>query len=296
MHILNKTAAVLVVLIAAGTPMVADAQAAPARAAGAQAKSAYVAYHDISSAQHAERSTTLRAQGFTLGTLSVSAGPRYAAVWVKGRADSPWVIPPGPYQALHQDMSDKEYQRRFVHYTAHGYQPKVVTATGSGASATFAALFVKARGAFEVRHGLRPNQLSVRNIRARAKGMWPTSIDVYGSAADPLYVAVWSVNPNPKGRIWKLTTDMTPTQYNAEFQRRVDSGFRLTSIAVSPWGTYTAVWFTDDSLATTSWHSYSGMSAAGYQKRFNELKAKGFYPSQVNSENGIYAAVWDVWR
>ncbi|MFC7648099.1 hypothetical protein ACFQX6_52255 [Streptosporangium lutulentum] len=29
-----------------------------------------------------------------------------------------------------------------------------------------------------------------------------------------------------------------------------------------------------------------------YQSRFDELKAKGFYPIHISAENGIYAAIW----
>jgi hypothetical protein len=34
------------------------------------------------------------------------------------------------------------------------------------------------------------------------------------------------------------------------------------------------------------------MSSSGYQRRFDQLKAKGLLPVQVNAENGRYAAVF----
>ncbi|WP_166427629.1 hypothetical protein [Nonomuraea mesophila] len=47
--------------------------------------------------------------------------------------------------------------------------------------------------------------------------------------------------PQPQEQKLEAHHRHDPTQYNAEFKKRVDAGFRLTSIAVSPWGTYTAV-------------------------------------------------------
>ncbi|WP_406318976.1 hypothetical protein OHA77_16685 [Streptosporangium sp. NBC_01639] len=40
----------------------------------------------------------------------------------------------------------------------------------------------------------------------------------------------------------------------------------------------------------SAWYEYTGMSGSGYQKRFDELKAKGFLPSKLDVE-GTYVAV-----
>ncbi|GAA4519033.1 MULTISPECIES: hypothetical protein [Nonomuraea] len=51
---------------------------------------------------------------------------------------------------------------------------------------------------------------------------------------------------------------------------------------------YVAVW----SANPGAWHSSIGMTAAGYQSRFDDLKAKGFHPIHINAERGRYAAIW----
>jgi hypothetical protein len=43
------------------------------------------------------------------------------------------------------------------------------------------------------------------------------------------------------------------------------------------------------SRRVTAWRTGA---ADGYQKRFDQLKDKGFYPVQVNAENGKYAAIF----
>ncbi|MEV1174144.1 hypothetical protein [Nonomuraea sp. NPDC049784] len=148
----------------AATVQAAPVQAAPAGVsqmenAGARSAPPFVAYHGLTFAQQTERFTSLRAQGYRPITVSISTdgsgGIRYAAMWSSsGRAmgsDLPWV--------MYQDMSSERYQRRFDQYAAQGYQPAVVSATGYGAGARFAAIFIKNPGfRFVAKHDITAGQ------------------------------------------------------------------------------------------------------------------------------------------
>ncbi|MFC7648098.1 hypothetical protein ACFQX6_52250 [Streptosporangium lutulentum] len=127
----------------------APAQAAPAgatqaRNARAQTAPLIVAYHGLTSAQQTKRFNTLSAQGYQPITVSISIDSsghsRYAAVW----STSGGAMGKLPF-AMYQDMSSAGYQKRFEQYTAQGYLPAAVSATGVGASARFAAIFVKSQ-------------------------------------------------------------------------------------------------------------------------------------------------------
>ncbi|MEU6412228.1 hypothetical protein [Microbispora sp. NPDC046933] len=294
MRTLKNLAAVLTVT-AAAISVAAPAQATPAGATQAQNSHAQtapsiVAYHGLTSAQQTERFNTLSAQGYQPITVSISTDSsgrsRYAAVWSSSGgamgADLPW--------AMYQDMSSAGYQRRFDQYTAQGYLPAVVSATGSGADARFAAIFVKRSGVrYIAKHNITPKELDSTNATARKDGLWLTSVDVYGTADAPRYVAVWSSKPGGFG--WHVSYALTQEKHNIEFKDATALGaWRPTVITVWPNARYTTVWRDDDKPG--SWYSYVGMTAAGYQSRFNELKAKGFYPFQISVENGIYAAIW----
>ncbi|GGO78110.1 hypothetical protein [Nonomuraea cavernae] len=278
----------IVVLPSAAVAQATSTGAILAAHEGVSTAPRFVAYHNLTPAQQTERFDTLRGQGYRPITVSVSTDlsgrTRYAGMWsVSGRAmggDLPW--------AMYHDMSADGYQRRFDQLAAQGYQPAVVSATGSGERARFAAIFVKNPGfRYVAKHGITPAELLRMSGTARQDGLMLSSVDTYGTASAPRYVAVWSANP---GRVsWHVSVSLTQEGHDAEFRKNVAKGFRPTTVAVSATGRYTTVWRDDKPGA---WHSYIGMTAAGYQSRFDDLKAKGFYPIHINAETGRYAAIW----
>ncbi|MGP3956872.1 hypothetical protein ACTWPT_12800 [Nonomuraea sp. 3N208] len=264
-----------VTVVAAGVVLpTAAVLPAEAEAAGTPA---FVAYHAASAGRQAAYARTLKRQGYRPITVNVADGGRYAAVWIKGG---------GPAWAIYQGMSGTGYQRRFNEYVKKGYQPISVSATGSGGGAVFAAVFEKKSGKFFAKHGLTATQFASVNQKAASTGYTLTSVDVYGSAASPRYVGVWTAN---SGGSWYYTYGKTAKQHEAEFAKRMKQGFRPTQVAVGPDGTYSAAWRKD---GLRSWAHYIEMSSSGYQKRFDQQRARGLHPVQVNSENGRYAAIF----
>ncbi|WP_326642693.1 hypothetical protein OIE67_20585 [Nonomuraea fuscirosea] len=292
---IRRTAAVgmttAALALAAAVPMAAPAVAAgvsPSHSATARTAPPHVSYHAISSVQQTARFATLRAKGYRPITVSVTfdaAGrTRYSATWLlSGHAPGgnlPW--------ALYQDMSPSGYQTRFEQLTAQGFQPAVISATGTGTGARFAAIFVKKPGSrFIAKHGISAAELRGTSTAARAQGLMLTSVDVYGTASARRYAAVWSANP---GRAkWLVKVGLPQAEHEAEFKRQVAKGYRATAIAMSTTGQYTTVW-RDDKIGP--WYSYINMTASAYQSRFDELGAKGFYPVHISTELGRYAAIW----
>jgi hypothetical protein len=93
------------------------------------------AYHGVNSAQHQSNFNHLSAQGFRMISLSVCGDPadaRYAAVWVQ-RQGPAWV-------AMH-GIDAAGYQSFFNNWTAKGFAPVLVSATGQASNAIFAAVF-----------------------------------------------------------------------------------------------------------------------------------------------------------
>ncbi|MEV7005312.1 hypothetical protein [Streptosporangium sp. NPDC051022] len=265
-------------LVAAAGP-VTGAQAATAAESGVRAAwPAVSAYHGVTSEQQTERFTALRDQGYRPITFAVdnASSPRYGAVWVK---DS------GPAWAMIQGMSSSGYQKRFDEYLAKGYRPTTVSASGSGGDAVFAAIFEKVPGKFFAKHNIGTAQFTAASADAARRGYILTSVNVYGTASDPRYVAVWSQSSQP----WSVTAGKTSAEHQAEFDARTKRGEKTALVSVGPGGTYTAVWVKDSG---PTWYEYTGMSASGYQKRFDELKAKGFFPARLDVEEGSYTAIW----
>src|SRR5215470_14969866 len=109
----------------------------------------FQAYHGVTAAQHQAHFNNLSAQGFRMISLSVYGDPgdaRYAAVWVK-RGGASWV-------AVH-GVDSAGYQQFFNTWTAKGYSPGLISATGSSTNAVFAATFEQGiSGPYVAHHGM----------------------------------------------------------------------------------------------------------------------------------------------
>ncbi|WP_157570124.1 hypothetical protein [Microtetraspora malaysiensis] len=200
-----------------------------------------------------------------------------------------WDNRPGPDWKLGGGSSGSgTYQQEFDRLTAQGYQPTMVTATGSGSSASFIAIWEKKPGKFYARHGLSIPEFQLANNSFNANGYMPISVNLYGTPSDPRVVAVWAARPS--GVFAHVTVSSSAAEYQSDFEYNVKRGFRSSAIAVSPDGKgYLAVW-RNDSIG--AWYSFHAMSAAQYQARFDEMTAKGLYPIWIDMENGVYAAVF----
>ncbi len=252
--------------------------AVTAPSAAAQAAPAISAYHGVTSQQQTERFNALRGQGYRPITFTVddASSPRYGAVWVKE---------PGPAWAMIQGMSSGGYQRRFDEYLAKGYRPTTVSASGSGSDAVFAAIFEKVPGKFFAKHDIGAEQFAAANADAARRGYVLTAANVYGTADDPRYVGVWTQG----SQAWSVTTGKSFDEHHAEFLARTGKGEKPSLVSVGPGETYTTVWVKDSGPA---WYEYTGMTASGYQKRFDALRAKGFLPTRLDVEGGHYTALW----
>src|SRR6516164_520275 len=109
----------------------------------------FQAYHGVTAAEHQAQFNALSAQGYRMISLSVYGDPgdaRYAAVWVQR---------PGPaYVAVH-GVNAAGYQSFFNNWTAKGFVPVIVSATGPAGSAIFAAVFEQGiSGPWLARHGM----------------------------------------------------------------------------------------------------------------------------------------------
>src|SRR5690242_5552548 len=110
---------------------------------------AFHARHGITASEYQADFNTFSQQGYRIISLSVYGGsdPRYAVVWVKSA---------GPAWQACRGRDGAGYQAFFDEWTGKGYVPRIVTATGSGSSAVFAAVFEKASvsGAWFARHNI----------------------------------------------------------------------------------------------------------------------------------------------
>ena len=250
------------------------------------------AYHGVSAAQHQANFTRLSAQGYGMISLSVYGGPsaaQYAAVWVK-RAMPSWV-------GIH-GVDAADYQAWFNKWSAQGFASDLVTATGSGANAIFAAVMVKGvPGGWVARHNLSAADFASQNATARSSNLIPHCVAIYGDSGNPTYAGIW--RPNPGFVKWIVNPADSASSYQTTFNAETQlpgfslNGWRPAYAAVSGSQTYCSVYKDDYVGAYVARH---GLTAAAYQTEFNNQTQAGRYPIWVqgggSGSNIVYAAIF----
>lgn len=258
----------------------------------------FQAYHGVNSAHHQANFNNLSAQGFRMISLSVYGDPgdaHYAAVWVQ-RSGNAWV-------AVH-GVNSEGYQSFFNNWTAKGYVPTLVSATGTAGNAVFAAVFEQGvAGNWMARHGMvsgaesNVGTFQSLNKTAYKQRMMLRSVAIYGSPGDRRYMAVWHANP---GFVkWHVHPSDTGESYQDVFNAEVQlAGYQLAAyrpsyVAVSGDHMYCSA-FRDDVVGP--WVARHGMSSADYQAEFDKQKAAGLMPICVqgggSGGNTRYAAIF----
>ncbi|MBA2678260.1 MAG: serine hydrolase [Ktedonobacteraceae bacterium] len=256
------------------------------------------AYHGVTGSQHQSNFDRLSRQGYRIISLSVYGAPgdpRYAAVWVQRQ---------GAASVAVHGVNSAGYQSFFNTWTAKGFAPVIVSATGPMANAVFAAVFEQGiAGTWLARHnmtsgadttsGTFQNQL----VTAHDQKMILRSLAIYGTAADRRYAAIW--HPNPGYAKWHVHPSDSSANYQGTFNSETQlPGYQLSSyrpayVALSDDQIYCSA-FRDDYIGP--WVARHGLTAAAYQTEFNAQKAKGFYPICVQgggtADQTRYAAIF----
>ena len=234
----------------------------------------FEAYHGRNAQQHQEAFDRLSGQGFRMIALSVYGSPsdaRYNAVWVQ-RQGSAW-------SAFH-GVRDADYQGRFNQAVASGRAPVLVSATGAGSSAIFAATFEAGiPGPWMARHGLDRAGFEAANNQAMLGGMALRSMTVYGAAASPRYAAVW--HARAAGVLVHLRALETSADYQAVFDAEASLPFfRLRVVSVTEDHRLAAA-FSNDNVGR--WVARHGLTASAYQREFDSNLANGLFPICIDA-------------
>jgi CubicO group peptidase (beta-lactamase class C family) len=258
----------------------------------------FEAYHGVTGAQHQHNFNRLFSQGYRMISLSVygdPSDPRYAAVWVE-RQGSAWV-------AVH-GVDGAGYQSFFNTWTAKGFVPVLVSATGQMTNAVFAAVFEQGiTGPWFARHNMtsgpdtHAGTFQNQNATAHAQRMILRSVAIYGTPTDRRYAAVWHANPGVVK--WHVHPSDTAADYQVTFNTETQlpgyqlAGYRPAYVALSADQIYCSE-FNDNVVGP--WVAQHGMTAADYQSEFDIQTARGFYPICVQGggvgDQTRYAAIF----
>jgi CubicO group peptidase (beta-lactamase class C family) len=201
------------------------------------------------------------------------------------------------WEAIH-GVSATEYQRWFNTWEAQGYASELVSATGSGNDAIFAAVMTQdVTGGWTARHNLSAAGFASQNSAAQSANMIPVCVSIYGDPGNPAYAGIWRANPGFTK--WLVNPADPAPPYQTTFDTDIQlpgyalNGWRPAYVAVSSDRTYCSV-YKDDFVGP--WIARHGLSASEYQAEFDAQNRAGRYPIFVQGGGSgsdiVYTAVF----
>jgi hypothetical protein len=227
-----------------------------------------------------QRVKDLLGKGYVPSALNVTnaANPQYTSLWIKDTTRKVNVL---------QGLSATDLPARIQEQVKAGFQPKLITGTGTGASAVFGVVFEKTTQLAKSQLSMSKETFAKVNAEFTAAGYSIASLDVYGTVEKPLYAAVW-VAGAAAGTL-QVTLGQTVEQRGAELLAKTKQGLRPVLMAVGPGKLYTTVW---SKGSTTGLKEYLSLSKLTYTVKSAQLKALGYRPQILSAEDGVIASIW----
>ncbi|MGP3960745.1 hypothetical protein ACTWPT_32515 [Nonomuraea sp. 3N208] len=234
----------------------------------------------LTGTQLTQRVKQLLGKGYVPEALSVSnaANPQYTSVWIKDTTRKVNVL---------QGLSGTNLQKTISDQVKAGFQPAMITGTGVGAEAVFAAVFEKTTAQVKSQLSMTAEAFAKVNAEFSAAGYAISSLDVYGTVERPLYAAVW-VAGAASGSV-QVTLGQTVQQRGQELLAKAKQGLRPVVMAVEPGKLYATVW---SKGSATGLKEHLNLSRLTYTLQATKMKALGYQPTILDTEGGVFASIW----
>ncbi|WP_327586736.1 hypothetical protein OHA25_06820 [Nonomuraea sp. NBC_00507] len=234
----------------------------------------------LTGTQLTQRVKQLLGKGYVPEALSVSnaANPQYTSVWIKDTTRKVNVL---------QGLSATNLQKTISDQVKAGLQPAMITGTGVGAEAVFAAVFEKTTAQVKSQLSLTAEAFAKVSAEMSASGYAISSLDVYGTAERPLYAAVW-VAGAATGSV-QVTLGQTVEQRGQELLAKAKQGLQPVAMAVEPGKLYTTVWSKGNA---TGLKEYLNLSRLTYKLQATKMEVLGYVPTSLDTEGGVFASIW----
>lgn len=236
------------------------------------------AWHGKPLGEHMQLRDDAAKHGYRFLSLSIHGtvgAPHYTAVMIK----RPSVVAQRDWPLL----TAAEFQSTFEDQAKLGYGPVIVSATGTASDPRFTAVFQPQKPIPRTRHLLHHGAdddlttIQGMNKKARADGLVLRWASVYGTAAEPMYAAIWT--PNTGKVVWNADGLLdTAAEYQARFDAQVSGWCRPSHIALNMGQRYLTVFMHNE---VGPWKARHGMTEAEYQSEFDTLTEKGYFPTCV---------------
>ena len=219
------------------------------------------ARHGLDAAGHQAEFDELAGRGYRLVKItSYDAGgtPRYASVW--HRQDG------NPWRALH-GVSEGRYQEAIDGWGAEGYRPIDLSVVRSGGVTLFSAIWEQEAGLpWIARHRQSAAQYQQLFDDLSGQGFRLRCVSPYDNGDGEHFACVWDRYAGPN---WFARHGLMPEEYQREFDRLAQSGFRLIRSVGYDSGSglrYATIW---EQSPGYPWQARHGLPEADYQTEFD---------------------------
>jgi hypothetical protein len=171
---------------------------------------------------------------------------------------------------------------------------------GGGGEVEYAAIWRKEAGsALQARHGMTWAQYVQTFNELQGQGYRQVDISGYASGGQDLYAAIWDKTPGPA---YVTHAAMSRDQYQSTFNELGKQGFRLVRVVgygVGGKDLYAAIWH---KVSGPAWVAHHALSAAEFQKTFNDLGKQGYRLVQISGyaidvvggkSQDLYTGIWE---
>ena len=201
----------------------------------------------------------------------------------------------GPSWQARHGMTSSQYQSAFDSFVKDGYRLVYVSGYTDNGQERFAAFWEKKSGpAWVARHGINRAQYQGEFDKYVGQGYRLVLVNGYTVSGQDRYVAIWEKSPSPG---WVARHGMTAGQYQTEFDKFLNQGYRLVHIsgyAVGNDARYAAIW---NKSSGPAWVARHGLTSSQYQSEFDNLVKQGHRLVHVSGygigNQDFYAAIWE---
>jgi CubicO group peptidase (beta-lactamase class C family) len=159
----------------------------------------------------------------------------------------------------------------------------------------FAAVLDRREAGWASVRDLSSAEFSADFEQRRASGMMPIDVDVVEVWGQARVSAVWQDNAD--GRRWESWRNLSTTAFGEKWTDLRNRGYILIDQDCYTLGGtryYSGIWI--ENREGLSWTSFRNASSSGYAARFNEYRAAGYLPIDIEayptSDGMRYAAIW----
>jgi CubicO group peptidase (beta-lactamase class C family) len=198
------------------------------------------------------------------------------------------------WQARH-GLTPAQYQATFDGLGKQGYRLVEVSGYADGNQPRYAGIWEKSQSPpWAARHGLSSAQYQAEFDKLAKDGFRVKQISALAIGGKPQYAAIWEKAAGPA---LVARHGLTSAQYQAEFDKWTQQGFRLDEVCgvgVGNQALYAAIWEKKAGPPQVARH---GLTSAQYQAEFDRLAKEGFRLKSVSGyavgNTARYAAIWE---